>query len=102
MFAGRPIVATRVGEVPTALGDGEAGLLVEPGDPAGLAAALDRLLSDLPAAQRLGQSAARRATALYDISHMVEHYARIYGELLSQRPVVRPVRSDGHQYGTEA
>ena len=90
MFAERPIVATSVGEVPTALGEGDAGLLVAPGDPAALAAALDRLLSDPLEAQRLGQQAARRATALYDISHMVAHYARIYGALLPERPASDP------------
>ena len=46
MFAGLPIVATRVGEVPAALADGAAGLLVEPGRPDELAAAIDRILSD--------------------------------------------------------
>ena len=86
MFAGRPIVATRVGEVPTALGEGEAGLLVEPGDPVALAAALDRLLGDAPEAQRLGRQAARRAAALYDVSLMVARYARIYTDLLPARP----------------
>jgi len=84
MFAGRPIVATRVGEVPTALGDGDAGLLVVPGDPAALATALDHLLSNPQEAARLGQEGARRAAALYDISHMVAHYARIYGALLPE------------------
>src|SRR5205807_4507369 len=45
MFAGLPIVASRVGEIPTALVDGECGVLVPPGDPAALAAAQARLLS---------------------------------------------------------
>jgi glycosyltransferase involved in cell wall biosynthesis len=84
MFAGCPIVATSVGEVPTALGEGDAGLLVKTGDPVALAAALDRLLSDPREAQRLGQNAASRAAALYNISHMVAHYARIYGGLLPE------------------
>jgi glycosyltransferase involved in cell wall biosynthesis len=90
MFAGRPIVATSVGEVPTALGDGAAGLLVAPGDPAAFAAGLDRLLSNPREAERLGQEAARRAAAVYDVSHMVTHYARIYGALLSERPASDP------------
>ncbi len=82
MFASRPIIATRVGEVPTALGEGAAGLLVEPGNSEALAGALDRLLQDPEAAQRLGAQAAARAAALYDISHMVAHYASIYVDLL--------------------
>ena len=100
MFAGRPIVATSVGEVPTALGEGDAGLLVEPGDPVALAAALDRLLSDPREGERLGQVAARRAAALYDISHMVAHYARIYGDLLPERSASAPTDPAGVSMGS--
>jgi len=82
MFARRPIVATRVGEVPTALGEGDAGLLVPPGDPVEFATALDRLLTNPSEAQRLGGLAAQRAAALYNVSRMVAHYASIYGDLL--------------------
>jgi len=90
MFAGRPIVATSVGEVPAALGGGEAGILVEPGDPGALSAALDRLLSDSGEARLLGQRAALRAERVYDVSHMLAHYARIYADLLSDHPTGRP------------
>jgi glycosyltransferase involved in cell wall biosynthesis len=82
MFAGRPIVATSVGEVPTALGGGEAGILVKPGDPGALAAALDQLLSVSGEARQLGQRAALRAACVYDASQMVNHYARMYVDLL--------------------
>ncbi|HUC40231.1 MAG TPA: glycosyltransferase, partial [Gemmatimonadales bacterium] len=46
MFAGLPIVATRVGEVPAALANGSAGLLVEPARPDELATAIERILTD--------------------------------------------------------
>src|SRR5437867_11730680 len=58
MRAARPIVATAVGEVPTVLQHGEAGLLARPGDVAGLAAALGgRLLMNPAAARTLGERA---------------------------------------------
>jgi phosphatidylinositol alpha-1,6-mannosyltransferase len=41
-----PVVATRVGGVPRYVQDGQNGLLVEPGQPAALAAALARVLDD--------------------------------------------------------
>jgi glycosyltransferase involved in cell wall biosynthesis len=41
-----PVVATRVGGVPRYVEDGSSGLLVEPGDPAALAAALERVVDD--------------------------------------------------------
>jgi glycosyltransferase involved in cell wall biosynthesis len=44
MRAGVPVVATRAGSVPEVVGDGA--LLVDPGDAAGLAAALERCLAD--------------------------------------------------------
>jgi glycosyltransferase involved in cell wall biosynthesis len=85
MFAGRPIVATDVGEVSVALAQGDAGVLVEAGNPDALAAALDRLLSDPARASDLGERAAGRARAEYDVSHMVRRYVSSYEELLGRR-----------------
>lgn len=85
MFAGCPIVATDVGEVATALAHGEAGILVEPGNPAALAAAIDRVLGDPNRARVLGERAARQAFAEYDVSQMVRRYADTYEELLGRR-----------------
>jgi glycosyltransferase involved in cell wall biosynthesis len=57
MTAGVPVVATRVGGVPELVPEGT-GLLVAPGDPAALAAAIGRLLDD-PALAREQADAAR-------------------------------------------
>ncbi len=46
MSKGIPIVATRIGAIPEVLDDGRAGLLVDPADPAGLATAIESLLTD--------------------------------------------------------
>ena len=46
MAAGRPIVAARAGAIPEIVRDGTSGVLVEPRDPASLAAAIARLLDD--------------------------------------------------------
>jgi glycosyltransferase involved in cell wall biosynthesis len=83
MFAGRPIVASNVGEVSTALGGKEAGVLVPPADSPALASALDRLLLQPERARELGDRARARAAAVYDVSHMVRAYSAIYEELLS-------------------
>jgi glycosyltransferase involved in cell wall biosynthesis len=84
MFAGCPIVASDVGEVATALAGGDAGVLVPPGDPQALAAALDRLLSDPHRARALGASAVRRAAAEYDLSRMIRRYTSVYQELVGR------------------
>jgi glycosyltransferase involved in cell wall biosynthesis len=85
MFAGRPIVASDVGEVSVALAQGKAGLLAEPANPAALAASLDRLLSDPEYARDLGECATRHAVAVYDVSRMVCRYVGVYEELLARR-----------------
>jgi glycosyltransferase involved in cell wall biosynthesis len=85
MFAGCPIVASDVGDVGMALANGDAGLIVEPGNPPALAAALHELLSDPAAAREMGDRAARRAAAEYDVSRMVRRYGDIYAELLGRR-----------------
>jgi glycosyltransferase involved in cell wall biosynthesis len=82
MFAGCPIVASDVGEVSVALAHGEAGVLVEAGNPAALAGAIDDLLRDPARAGELGRRAARRAAAEYDVAQMVRRYVAVYEELL--------------------
>jgi glycosyltransferase involved in cell wall biosynthesis len=83
MFAGCPIVATDVGEVAAALEHGEAGLLVDPGSPPALAAAIELLLTHPARARELGARARHRAFAEYDISQMVKQYASLYEEALA-------------------
>lgn len=59
---GRPVVATAVGDIAAAVADGEAGIVVPPGDAPALAAGLERLLRDPIEAGRLGREARRRVT----------------------------------------
>jgi glycosyltransferase involved in cell wall biosynthesis len=54
---GRAVVATRAGGIPDIVEDGVNGLLVELGDTAGLAAAIERILTDHALAERLGAAA---------------------------------------------
>jgi glycosyltransferase involved in cell wall biosynthesis len=57
MAAGRPVVASRVGQVAELIEDGVTGLLCPPGDPAALAAALERLRGEPGLRARLGEAA---------------------------------------------
>jgi len=54
---GRGVVASRVGGIPDLVADRETGLLVVPGDPAALAEAIERILTDRALAERLGAAA---------------------------------------------
>src|ERR671931_610483 len=76
--SGLPIVASDVGEVGAVLARGDAGLLVEPGNAHALAREIDALLLDGQRARELGERAARRATAEYDVSQMVRRYRDVY------------------------
>jgi glycosyltransferase involved in cell wall biosynthesis len=66
MAAGIPVVASRVGQLRSLIRDGITGLLCDPGDPAALAAALDRLRRNPELRNRLGE--ASRSTVLRDFS----------------------------------
>jgi glycosyltransferase involved in cell wall biosynthesis len=63
----RPIVASAVGGIPEMLVDGESGVLVPPGDPAALAAALGDLLGDGPKRVRLGAGARERLVTRFSL-----------------------------------
>ena len=81
MAAGLPVVATRVGGVPELVADGETGLVVEPEDPAALAAALDSLAGDDARRRRLGDAGARRVRELYDAERMATRVIALYESL---------------------
>lgn len=61
MAAGRPIVATRVGQIEEILVDGRTALLVPPEDAEAMATALARVRDDRALGSRLGQAAQREA-----------------------------------------
>ena len=84
MLAGRPIVASAVGEVGTVLNGGRshAGLLVPPGDARALADALAQVLSNPTEAHDLAAAAARRAED-YTLAKMTERYVALYTTMLS-------------------
>ena len=85
MEAELPIVATRVGGIPDLIDDGVHGLLVEPGNPEALAAAIDDLLSDRTRASALGKHARERRRREFDLDVMVHNVEALYTELLAAR-----------------
>lgn len=64
--AGLPTIGTRITAVPEIVLEGETGVLVEPGNRAALAAALDRLLASAELRREMGTRARRHAEATAD------------------------------------
>ena len=84
LAAARPVVATDVGGVRHVVQPEETGWLCPAGDPAALAALLERaVFSDRETAARLGEEGRRRAGARFGKDRMLAEYFSIYEELLS-------------------
>lgn len=84
---GVPPVGTRVGGIPDVITDGESGLLVPANDPAALAAAVRRVLTDAPLRERLVAGALASA-ARFDWQKIVPAYDDLYHQLGSARSVL--------------
>lgn len=81
MAAERPLVASRVGGLPEAVGEGVAGLLVPPGDVAALGAALARLVVDAALRAALGAAGRARVCARFTVAGMAAGTLALYREL---------------------
>ena len=96
MSAGCPVVATAVGGVPDLLDDQVTGLLVPPGQPAPLVAAILRLLDEPGLARALARSAAVRTAERFSPARLASDMDALYTELLRGRDTARSVRDPRH------
>ena len=85
MAHARPVVASAVGGLLDLVVDGETGLLVRPGDRAGLRAALERLLGDRDLRRRLGAAGRERIAALCSWDRVTEETLGAYSDALAKR-----------------
>ena len=92
MAAGAPVVATRAGGAAEVVRHGENGILVPPGDPASLAAAVCQILEAPALANQLGQAARRSILENYSMSQVVDRTSLVYDSLLppNSRAIMRP------------
>jgi glycosyltransferase involved in cell wall biosynthesis len=79
MGAGVPVVSTRTGSIPELLVDG-AGLLVDGGDPVGLADALARLADDPDLRRTLAENGLRRVHNGFNIVAVTSHLVECFEE----------------------
>jgi glycosyltransferase involved in cell wall biosynthesis len=78
MAMGVPCVGTRAGGLEEAIVDGGTGALAAPGDPAGLARAIESLLRDPPAIERLGREARRCVESGFDAERSFERLFALF------------------------
>lgn len=80
--AGLPVVATRVGGVPSVVEDQVTGLLVPPGDAEQMARAMALLLGDPARCRQMGEAARERALGRFGEGSFVEAHRVLYTDLL--------------------
>ncbi len=84
MYARIPIVATMVGGVPEALGQGRGGVLVEPACPAPLAAAIERIYRGEANVQSMTEYSYQRLLEKYTSDRMAARYSEVYRNVLAR------------------
>jgi glycosyltransferase involved in cell wall biosynthesis len=85
MAMAKATVSTRVGMVPEVIEDGVTGLIVEPRDASGLAAALRRLIADDALRAALGARAREKALSSLSVERMTDDYLALFAALLGRR-----------------
>jgi glycosyltransferase involved in cell wall biosynthesis len=84
MAAGIPVVASNVEGVPEAIRDGEEGLLVEPGRPAPLVAAIEEIVSGAVDYTAMSRAAQQRHAEHFSAEVMAAHVAEVYDAVLGR------------------
>jgi starch synthase len=82
MACGTAVVGSDVGGIPEVVADGPTGLLVPPGDPAALAAALNVLVADRTRADAMGVAGRERAVTEFSWSRIALQTAQLYASLV--------------------
>ncbi len=77
MLQERPVIATNHGGTPELIQDGITGILVPPSDPEALAHAIEKLLGDSSARERMGKAAAEHARQRFSVAVYEEQVRNI-------------------------
>lgn len=88
MASGLPVVASRCGGIPEAVGD--TGILVPERDERALAEALLAVLEDPARGARMGREGRRRVLAEFDLRTQAARLEALYDEVLARHAVARP------------
>jgi starch synthase len=85
MACGVPVVASAVGGIPEVVVDGQTGLLVPPGEPEALAAAVNRVLENPDLGRRMGQAGRERAVAQFSWQSIARQTVELYDQVVTPK-----------------
>jgi glycosyltransferase involved in cell wall biosynthesis len=83
MSAGKPIVATDVGENSVVIEHNVSGIIVPPNDAELLADAMERVLVDSKLRETLGKNARQRFSDKFTVQQMADNYMRLFDSLMN-------------------
>jgi glycosyltransferase involved in cell wall biosynthesis len=83
MLAGRPVIASRAGGAMEIVTDNQTGLLIEPGNPHALAAAIQRLLDNRELATEMGRAAKRDAEQRFRLDRILHQWNDCIEEVIA-------------------
>lgn len=83
MILGKPVIGSRNGGIPEMIVDDQTGVLVRPGDPDDLAAALNRLVSFPEQRRRLGTQAQLFATSYFDVQTRKHAFSSLFRQMVN-------------------
>jgi L-malate glycosyltransferase len=81
MACSKAIVATKAGGIPEVVEDGVTGIVVEPRDHHGLAAAIVKLIKDEQGRQRMATAGFERVSSRFTVERMVAETAKVYARV---------------------
>lgn len=87
MSCGVPVIGSDIGGITDIIAEGVTGLLVAPGDPGALAAAIERLVRDPELARRLGESGYRRVQEEFSWEAIAARWDGVYTSLRAGRNI---------------
>ena len=82
MACGLPVIGTRLGGIPELIEENVNGFLVTPGNPEELAVAVEKLISDKTARERMGRMGRRIFEKKFTVTKMTESIESLYDELI--------------------
>lgn len=91
MAAGKPVIASRVGAIPSVISPGENGLLIEPGDVRSLEDAMLRYLREPAFASEMGSNAMKHARKHFCAETMASRYVETYHKVLCKQHSFRAI-----------